>query len=247
MPMRFFLMCLLVASFVGCADSDTASPEIPANPVASSAPEALSDELKTDAAESDSVVVVFFGDSLTAGYGLARPDRDGYPALLEQTWKEAGLPVRVVNAGNSGETSAGGLRRVSWVIQRTPPDVFVLALGANDGLRGTSVDAMRDNLLQTFEAVREVNPDAELVIAGMEALPNYGSDYTSEFREVFPEVAEEAGAARIPFLLDGVGGVARLNQSDGVHPTAEGQRIMAETVAEVVTPIVEAAVAEKAS
>lgn len=240
-------MCLALATLVGCADSDTAAPEAPeALPTASSTPDAPSTELATDAAESDSVVVVFFGDSLTAGYGLARPDRDGYPALLEQQWQEAGMPVRVVNAGNSGETSAGGLRRVSWVIQRTPPDVFVLALGANDGLRGTSVEAMRDNLLQTFEAVRQVNPDAELVIAGMEALPNYGADYTSEFRAAFPEVASASGATRIPFLLDGVAGVASLNQADGVHPTADGQQRMAETVAEVVTPIVESAVAEKA-
>ena len=248
MLMRFFLTCLVLATLVGCADSDTAVPEVTeAPPTASPTPDEPAAELATDATESDSVVVVFFGDSLTAGYGLARPDRDGYPALLEQRWQEAGMPVRVVNAGNSGETSAGGLRRVSWVIQRTPPDVFVLALGANDGLRGTSVDAMRDNLLQTFEAVHEVNPDAELVIAGMEALPNYGADYTSEFRAAFPEVAEEANAMRIPFLLDGVAGVASLNQADGVHPTAEGQRRMAETVAEVMTPIVEAAVAEKAS
>jgi len=245
--MRSFLMLLVLATAVGCSDPDVASSEAPNTPTASSTLDAPADALATDTVDSDTVVVVFFGDSLTAGYGLARPDRDGYPALLERQWQEAGFPVRVVNAGNSGETSAGGLRRVSWVVQRTPPDVFVLALGANDGLRGTSVEAMRENLAQTLAAVQEVNPDVELVIAGMEALPNYGSGYASEFREAFPEVAEEAEAARIPFLLDGVAGVSRLNQADGVHPTAEGQRIIAETVADVVTQIVEAAVAGKRS
>ena len=238
MPMRSLLMLLVLATLVGCTQSDTASSEVADPPATTSSTPGNPVELATDTADSDTVVVVFFGDSLTAGYGLARPDRDGYPALLERQWQEAGLPVRVVNAGNSGETSAGGLRRVSWVIQRNPPDVFVLALGANDGLRGTSVDAMHDNLTQTLEAVHGVNPGVELVIAGMEALPNYGSGYTSEFREVFPEVAEEVGASRIPFLLDGVAGVSRLNQADGVHPTAEAQKIIAATVAEVVTPIV---------
>ena len=249
MPMRSLLMLLVLATAVGCSEPDAASPEAPDSPptTASSTPDAPASELATETVDSDTVVVVFFGDSLTAGYGLARPDRDGYPALLEARWTEAGLPVRVVNAGNSGETSAGGLRRVSWVVQRTPPDVFVLALGANDGLRGTSVEAMQENLTQTFTAVQEANPDAELVIAGMEAMPNYGAEYTSEFRAAFPEVAASANAARIPFLLDGVAGVSSLNQPDGVHPTAEGQRRMAETVADVVTPIVEAVVARKAS
>jgi acyl-CoA thioesterase-1 len=247
--MRALLMLLVLATVVGCADSDVANSEAPdVQPTdTNSTPDAAASEPATGTAESDTVVVVFFGDSLTAGYGLQRPDRDGYPALLERAWQEAGLPVRVVNAGNSGETSAGGLRRVSWVIRRTPPDVFVLALGANDGLRGTSVEAMQDNLIQTFAAVREANPEVELVIAGMESLPNYGEGYTSEFRSAFPEVATSANAARIPFLLEGVAGVPRLNQADGVHPTAEGQRIIAETVAEVVTPLVETAVARRAS
>ena len=249
MSMRSLFLLFVLATVVGCADPAPVLPEVSDSPPTATSPTAEGpiDELATPTAGSDTLVVVFFGDSLTAGYGLQRPDRDGYPALLERAWQEAGLPVRVVNAGNSGETSAGGLRRVSWVIQRTPPDVFVLALGANDGLRGTSVEAMRENLTQTLAAVREVNPEVELVIAGMEALPNYGSGYTSEFREAFPEVADVADAARIPFLLDGVAGVSRLNQSDGIHPTAEGQSILAETVAEVVTPILEAAVAERAS
>ena len=243
------LALAVLAPLAGCADADLdAAPGDPAVPDAPSAYETAAPAPSTpasaaDTAAGDTVVVVFFGDSLTAGYGLQRPDRDGYPALLERAWRDEGLPVRVVNAGNSGETSAGGLRRASWVVGRTPPDVFVLALGANDGLRGTSVEAMRDNLAATLDVVREAAPDARLVVAGMEALPNYGESYTSAYREVFPAVADAADAARIPFLLDGVAGVARLNQADGVHPTAEGQRVIARTVGEVVTPIVREAAA----
>ena len=236
--MRATLAAALLLLLAGCAergDPPAASDPIASSPVTDPAPPAPG---ASDEAASDTVTVVFFGDSLTAGYGLGRPDRDAYPALLERAWRDDGLTVRVVNAGVSGETSAGGLRRVDWIVQRTPPDVFVLALGANDGLRGTSVDAMRDNLAATLDAVREAAPDARLVLAGMEALPNYGQSYTRSYREVFPDVAEDADAARIPFLLDGVAGNAALNQADGVHPTAEGQRRIAETVGEVVTPIV---------
>lgn len=191
--------------------------------------------------EEDSLVVVMFGNSLTAGYGLANPEGQAWPSLIQERITEAGLPARVVNAGNSGETSAGGLRRIGWVLQRSKPDVFVLALGANDGLDGTDPKAMQDNLTGIFGRVREVAPHAHLVIAGMEALPNYGTDYTTRFRNVFPSVATAAGAARIPFLLQGVAGRPDLNQPDGVHPTAEGHRIMAETVWETLRPVLERA------
>ena len=197
-------------------------------------------------AESDTLTVVFFGDSLTAGYGLS-DEALAYPALVGARLEEAGLPVRVVNAGNSGETSAGGLSRVAWALRQSRPDVFVLALGANDGLRGIDPDVTRQNLDAILSKVEEVAPDARLVVAGMEALPNYGADYTSRFRSVFPAVAEVHDAAFIPFLLDGVAGVPRLNQSDGVHPTAEGQRIVAGTVFEVVQPVVRVAAASRTS
>ncbi len=188
-------------------------------------------------AVSDTVVVVFFGDSLTAGYGLDSP-RDAYPALVEAQIAEAGVPVRVVNAGVSGETSAGGLGRINWALRQTTPDVFVLALGANDGLRGVDPDVTEQNLNAILARVHESAPEARLVVAGMEALPNMGPTYTDRFRTVFPAVAEAHGAALVPFLLEDVAGVARLNQGDGVHPTAEGQRIVARTVGEVVVPIV---------
>ena len=203
--------------------SATATPESPTTP-------------DRPVPESDTLVVLFFGDSLTAGYGLPDPDL-AYPALVGEKIRAAGVPARVVNAGVSGETSAGGRGRIAWALRQTTPDVFVLALGANDGLRGTDPAATRENLGAILETVRQSAPDARLVVAGMEALPNYGADYTARFRAVFPDVAEEYDAAFVPFLLDGVAGVPRLNQPDGVHPTAEGQRIMAETVAEVVVPL----------
>ncbi len=194
----------------------------------------------------DSVVVVFFGDSLTAGYGLANPGVEAYPALVGDSLRAAGIPARVVNAGSSGETSAGGLRRVDWVLSRTTPDVFVLALGANDGLRGQDVAAMRANLAAILAKVRAAAPEARLVVAGVSTLPNYGAAYGEQFRAVFPAVAEEAGAELIPFLLDGVAGERSLNQGDQVHPTAAGQRILARTVARVVVPAVREAAEAKA-
>lgn len=235
-----FLMTLLLA--VGCAEGDTVAPaERPrAEAPAASAPAA-------PVAESDSVVVVFFGDSLTAGYGLANPGREAYPALVGDSLAALGVPARVVNAGSSGETSAGGLRRVDWVLSRTTPDVFVLALGANDGLRGQSVEAMQQNLEAILAKVKAAAPRARLVVAGVEALPNYGADYTADFRAVFPRLASEAGADLIPFLLDGVAGIPRLNQGDGVHPTAAGAQILARTVAEVVVPVVQSAAEAKAA
>ena len=240
-PMRLAPL-LLLALAAGCADAPDPAPEAPAAPVARSEeprPAAGS------AAESDSVVVVFFGDSLTAGYGLANPGAEAYPALVADSLRAAGLPARVVNAGNSGETSAGGLRRIDWVLSRTTPDVFVLALGANDGLRGQDVAAMQRNLEAILTKVKAKAPKARLVVAGVEALPNYGSEYTSAFRAVFPRVAADAGADLIPFLLEGVAGIPRLNQGDGVHPTAEGARLLARTVAPVVFPVVREVAAAK--
>ena len=232
----------LAALLVGCQETKpTPIPDVSESvrPMSTAAPESATtpDVPLADArADSDTVTVVFFGDSLTAGYGLADPDL-AYPALVGEQIREAGTPVRVVNAGVSGETSAGGKGRIAWALRQNTPDVFVLALGANDGLRGTDPAATRANLGAILDAVEAAAPDARLVVAGMEALPNYGADYGARFREVFPAVAQAHGAALVPFLLEGVAGVRRLNQPDGVHPTAEGQRIMARTVGEVVVPL----------
>ena len=233
--MRFFLLAAFVA-LAGCQDTEPDPMPDASESVQSVATPPTQEPSAEVRADSDTTVVLFFGDSLTAGYGLSDPDL-AYPALVGAEIEAAGVPVRVVNAGVSGETSAGGKGRIAWALRQNTPDVFVLALGANDGLRGTDPAAMEANLNAIFEAVVQAAPDARLVLAGMEALPNYGADYGDRFRAVFPAVAARHGAALVPFLLDGVAGQPSLNQSDGVHPTAEGQRIMAETVAQVVVPL----------
>ena len=238
--MRALPLVILLA--VGCAEPAPPPPPggPPAEPGATATPPSPTTPDAPAVADS-AVSVLFFGDSLTAGYGLDDPDADAYPALVGARMDSLGLPAEIVNAGNSGETSAGGLRRIDWILARTTPDVFVLGLGANDGLRGTDIGAMQDNLEAILGKVREASPDAELVVLGMEALPNYGAEYTSAYRAVFPAVAEAAGARLVPFLLNGVAGQAALNQADGVHPTPEGHRIMAGTVAPTVVEAVEAA------
>ncbi len=180
--------------------------------------------------------LVFFGDSLTAGYGLDDPASEAYPALIQKKIDAAGGGWRVANAGLSGETSAGGLRRIDWML-RQPVHLFVLALGANDGLRGLSPEVTRANLQQIIDRVRAKNPAVTIVIAGMEMPPSYGADFTGAFRAVFPALAEKNGATLIPFLLDGVGGVAALNQGDRIHPNPAGHRKVAENVWAVVGPL----------
>jgi acyl-CoA thioesterase I len=170
-------------------------------------------------------VIVALGDSLTAGFGIL--PEEAWPALIEARLKREGYPYRVVNAGVSGDTTAGGLRRVEWVL-RNRPDVAVVALGANDGLRGLATDAMEVNLLGIVERLRAGG--ARVLVAGMEVPPNYGVAYARAFRRVFPDVARRTGAALMPFLLDGVAADPRLNLSDGIHPNAAGHRAIAERV-----------------
>ena len=178
--------------------------------------------------------VVFLGTSLTAGLGL-EPEQ-AYPALIQQKIDSAGLDYRVVNAGVSGETSAGARRRVDWLL-REPVAVLVLETGANDGLRGLPPDSLRANIQAVFDRAKAISPAPKLVLVGMRVPPNYGRAYTERFQAVYPEVARHNGAALVPFLLDGVGGIPRLNQADGIHPTAEGQRVIAETVWRVLEPV----------
>ena len=177
--------------------------------------------------------VVFLGTSLTAGYGIGADL--AYPALIQHQLDSAGLGYRVVNAGVSGETSAGGLRRLEWLLKE-PVAVLVLELGANDGLRGQDVDSMEANLRAIVGRTRATYPDARIVIAGMQAPPNMGRQYAQRFRQVFPRLAEETDAALIPFLLEGVAAVDSLNLPDGKHPTAAGHAIIAETVWGVLEP-----------
>jgi len=186
-------------------------------------------------AETDEPLrILFFGDSLTAGYGI-EPE-ETYPALIQEKINQRGWNMQTVNAGLSGETSAGGLRRIDWILRR-PIDVFVLELGANDGLRGIDTESTEENLQAILDRVRKKNPQAALVIAGMQVPPNMGEDYSREFAEIFPRLAETNEAALIPFLLEDVGGIPELNLPDGIHPTAEGHKIMTETVWEILEPV----------
>lgn len=176
----------------------------------------------------DTPTIVFVGTSLTAGLGLADPDQ-AYPALIQRKLDSLGINYRVVNAGVSGETSAGTLRRIGWLM-RGPVDVLVLETGANDGLRALSVDSLRSNIQRIVDTVRTAHPDARIVLVGMEAPPNLGTRYTASFRAVYPELARANDAAFVPFLLAGVAGVDSLNQPDGIHPNVAGARVVADNV-----------------
>lgn len=178
--------------------------------------------------------VVFFGDSLTAGFGVD-PD-ESFPALIRQKIDAAGLPWRVVNAGLSGETTSGGLRRLDWIL-RQPVDILVLELGGNDGLRGIPPETSRVNLQAMIERTRAKYPGCVVVLAGMQMPPNMGADYQRAFAAIFPELAERHRTPFIPFLLEGVGGVPELNLADGIHPNPRGHQIVAETVWKTLEPL----------
>ncbi len=179
-------------------------------------------------------IILFYGNSLTAGYGV-EPDQ-AFPALVGKKIDSLGLGYTVVNAGLSGETTAGGKSRIGWVL-RQPVSVFVLELGGNDGLRGLPVADTRRNLQAIMDTVRKKNPDATIVLAGMQIPPNLGTSYTREFRELYKQLADKNKAVLIPFLLEGVGGVPKLNQPDGIHPTPAGHKIIAQTVWNVLRPV----------
>ena len=182
--------------------------------------------------------ILFFGNSLAAGYGV-EPSQ-AFPALIGEKIDSAGLNYTVVNAGLSGETTAGGKSRIGWVL-RQPVAMFVLELGGNDGLRGLPLSATRQNLQAIMDTVRRKSPQAVIVLAGMQIPPNLGTEYTREFRELFKELADKNKAILIPFLLESVGGVPKLNQSDGIHPNPAGHKIVAETVWGVIRPVLEKA------
>jgi acyl-CoA thioesterase-1 len=171
--------------------------------------------------------IIFFGNSLTAGYGLS-PDQ-AFPAIIQKKIDSLGLPYQVINAGVSGETSSGGNTRIDWILQQ-PVDIFVLELGGNDGLRGIPLSETKKNLQDIINKVKVKNPQTKLLFAGMQIPPNMGQKYSTEFRTMFGELAKKNSMALIPFLLEGVGGEPQLNQADGIHPTTEGHRIVADNV-----------------
>lgn len=185
-------------------------------------------------ADAPRKAILCLGDSLTAGYGLSADK--AWPALLQQKLDAAGLPYDVVNAGVSGDTTAGGLRRIDWLLRR-PYDVVILALGANDGLRGVPVAETEKNIEGIVAKVRAHHPAARILLAGMQVPPNMGPDYAASFGAVFPALARRNDAALWPFLLDGVAGRPELNLDDGIHPNAEGHRVIAERAWAILRPL----------
>lgn len=218
-----WLQALLVAACAG----DNGPESRPFNDAKNSAADTL--------AAAERGVVLFVGTSLTAGYGLA--PSQAFPARIQVKLDSAGLPFRVVNSGVSGETSAGTLRRIDWLLGQGPVAVLMIETGANDGLRGQSPDSLRANLRGILERARARTPSPHIIVAGMEALPNLGRAYADQFRTIFPAVAREFDATYLPFLLDGVAGDDDLNQADGVHPTANGAERVAENVWRVLYPV----------
>jgi len=171
--------------------------------------------------------IVFLGDSLTAGYALNADQ--AYPALIQERIDEAGLPFRVLNSGISGDTTAGGLSRIDWLL-RQPMDLLVIALGANDGLRAFDPDITKSNLTAIIESVRENRPSCRIKLIGMKLPRNMGDDYVRSFERIYREIAGAYEIDLLPFLLEGVAGHPELNLPDGIHPTAEGQKVIAENV-----------------
>jgi acyl-CoA thioesterase-1 len=227
------LPALVLAALAAAACGRGAPSE--ARPSPSASPSTATARDARPAPEPDArPVILFVGTSLTAGLGL--DPSEAYPALVQQKLDAAGLSYRVVNAGVSGETSAGALRRIDWLM-RQPVAVLVLETGANDGLRGQDPEETRANIQAILDAVRRREPKPRVVLAAMEALPNYGDAYRRRFRSIYPELAKANGATLVPFLLDGVAGDPVLNQPDGIHPTADGHARVAENVWKALRPV----------
>ena len=230
MTSAVLLSALTMACGGSSAARDTASTTKPASQPESPAPAAE----RTPAPLDDRRTILFLGTSLTAGLGL-EPD-SAYPQQVQRKIDASRLPYQVVNAGVSGETSAGLLRRLDWVLRR-PAEVIVVETGANDGLRGLPVSATRATIGEILSRIRKERPSAALVLVQMEAPPNLGQEYTSAFHAMFAELAREHGATLMPFLLEGVAGESRLNQGDGMHPNNAGERIVADNVWRALQPL----------
>jgi acyl-CoA thioesterase-1 len=186
--------------------------------------------------QSDAQRILFFGDSITAGLGVE--EEEAFPALVQQKIDSLGWNFNAVNAGLSGETSAGGLRRVDWML-RQPVSVFVLELGGNDGLRGIDLSVTKKNLQKIIDKVEGKYPQVRIVLAGMQVPPNLGPEYTEKFKSMYPELAEKNDAALIPFLLEDVGRNPERMQSDGIHPNVEGHQVLAENAWDTLKPILQ--------
>lgn len=221
---RYFLWALLL---IGCGESpeqkqsDGTTKEVSAT--------------ENEVIKGSQKVILFYGNSLTAAYGL--DTKEGFPNRIQQRLDSLGLDYKVINSGLSGETTSGGLNRLDWVLNQ-PVDIFVLELGANDGLRGIPISESMNNLQAMIDMVKEKNPDTILILAGMQIPPNMGADYTSQFMAMYPALAESNEILLIPFLLEGVAGIPELNLEDGIHPTAEGQKIVTNNVWKVLESVI---------
>ena len=202
---------VILALLIGCSTSEKQN-----------TPQVQTPPTEASEAEEEKAKIVVLGDSISAGYGL--PEDQSWPSVMGAELEKAGHPVQIINAGQSGDTSAGGLRRLSWLLKQNP-DLLILELGGNDALRGQPLESIEENLGKTIELCKEAGVD--VILAGMRIPTNYGPEYTEGFAALFPKLAEKHGAGLIPFLLDDVGGKPELNLPDGIHPTAEGQKILA--------------------
>ncbi len=217
---------VLLVLVSGCGDGQP-DRQVPASGQPAAAPSGPTGSSRT---------IVFLGTSITAGLGL--DPEQAYPALIQQKLDSAGFHYQVINAGVSGETSAGALNRIGWIL-RQKPAVLVIETGANDGLRGQPPQAVEGNIQAIIDSTRAQSPETKIILAGMQALPNLGSDYVRRFVTIYPELAERNGVPLVPFILEGVAGVDSLNQADGIHPTMAGQRIVAENVWRVLTGVLQ--------
>lgn len=188
------------------------------------------------AQDTESKTILFFGDSITAGLGV--DNSQAFPALIQDRLDSLGMDYEVINGGLSGETSAGGLRRIDWVLQREI-DIMVLELGGNDGLRGIELSSTKENLQQIINKVQAKYPEVKIIVAGMQVPPNLGTEYTRQFEVMYPELAEENDLPLIPMIMDKIGGDDELMQGDGLHPTPEGHKVIADTVWEFLEPILQ--------
>jgi acyl-CoA thioesterase-1 len=230
-----FLLCLALLATLSCAPTPDAASAPDVEKAARPAPSE-----SADAVADQRTLIVFLGDSLTAGYGLN--EDEAFPAIAAQLLDAEDRSVRIVNAGVSGDTTAGGLRRLDWLLKQAP-DILVVCLGANDGLRALDVEQSEENLRQIIAGARAAG--VQVLLAGMLVPPNYGPEYAERFAAVYPRLAAQSHVAFLPFLLEGVAAMPELNQADGIHPNAEGQRRVAELVAAHLTPLVDAVAAAK--
>jgi len=220
--------CVFILIFLFSCKQDTSKK--------ATTPETTISENEIHQTENNSVkTIVFFGDSLTAGYGLEDVN-DAFPGIIQQKIDSLQLNYSIVNSGVSGETTSGGKNRIDWVLNQKP-NIFILELGANDGLRGVQLKQSKENLQDIIDAVKEKYPDTVIVLAGMQIPPNMGQDYASEFKNMFPDLATKNDLYLVPFLLENVGGISDLNQKDGIHPTKEGHQILAKNVWTVLKPL----------